>query len=133
MAVIGIEKLASEVEKELTIYSSDVAKSIKKITKKYADELVEKTKATAPSGTRKSNKFRDSIKSKKTEENLNGVTFTWYVDGKSSNYRLTHLIVHGHAKRNGGRTKANNFLKVAVDSIEHEYIKAIEEVIKNGG
>lgn len=132
MAIIGIENLASEIERELTIYSTDVAKAVKKITKRYADELVEKTKATAPDGLRENNKFRDSIKSKKTEENLNGVTFTWYVDSKNSNYRLTHLIVHGHAKRNGGRTKANDFLKVAVNAVEKDYIKAIEEVIQNG-
>ena len=132
MAVIGIEKLSSEIEKELTLYSQEVATQLKKVAQKYAKELAEKTKATAPSGTRKSGKFKDSIKFKKLEESLNGVTFVWYVDSKNSNYRLTHLIVNGHAKRNGGRTKANDFLKVAVESIEQDYIKAIEEVIQNG-
>ena len=133
MAVIGIEKLSSEIERELTIYSSEVAKSVKKITKKYADELVKKTKETAPDGLRKSNKYKNSIQCKLQEESLNGVKYIWYVNSKNSNYRLTHLLVHGHAKRNGGRTRENHFLRNAVESMEKDYVKAIEEVIKNGG
>lgn len=133
MAVVGIEKLSSEIERELTIYSSEVAKSVKKITKKYADELVKKTKETAPDGYRKRNKYKDSIQCKLQEENLHGVKYIWYVNSKNSNYRLTHLLVHGHAKRNGGRTKENHFLRNAVEAVEKDYIQAIEEVIKNGG
>lgn len=133
MAVIGIEKLSSEIERELSIYSTDVAKSIKKLTKKYADELVKKTKETAPDGLRKSSKYRDSIQCKLLEESLNGVKYIWFVNSKNSNYRLTHLLVHGHTTRNGGRTSENHFLRNAVESMEKDYIKAIEEVIQNGG
>ena len=130
MAIVGIEHLSAQLNKELTVYSTEVTDELKKIAKKYASELVKKTKATAPSGNRKFNKYRDSIKSKKLNESARGITYVWYVDSKNSNYRLTHLIVHGHATRNGGRTKANNFLKVAVDNMETEYLKAVEEVLQ---
>lgn len=132
MAIIGIERLNAQIEKELTIYSREITEKLKAVAKEYSAELVKRTKATAPVGDRKSNKYRDSIKSKKLNETDRGVTYIWYVDSKNSNYRLTHLLVDGHAKRNGGRTKANPFLQNATEAIEQEYIKAIEEVIRNG-
>lgn len=132
MAIVGIEHLSAEIEKELTIYSQEVTDGLKKLAKQYSSELVKQTKATAPSGERTSNKYKDSIKSKKINETARGVTYAWYVDSKDSNYRLTHLIVHGHATRNGGRTKANDFLEKAVENVESKYLKAVEEVLKNG-
>lgn len=132
MAIIGIEKLSAEINDELQLYKTEVTDGLKKVAKKYASELVKKTKATAPVGDREFNKYRDSIKSKKQSENLNEIKFIWYVDSKDSNYRLTHLLVHGHAKRNGGRTRENHFLRNAVNEIEKAYLKEIEEVIRNG-
>ncbi len=132
MAVIGIENLSAEINDELKLYSESIKEGLSKVAKKYASELVKKTKATAPVGDRKSNKYRDSIKSKKQSENLNEIKYIWYVDSKDSNYRLTHLLVHGHAKRNGGRTRENHFLRNAVNEIEQAYLKEIEEVIRNG-
>ena len=132
MAIIGIEKLSAEIDKELTLYSKSVTEKLKVLTEKYAKELVKKTKATAPSGKRRSGKYRDSIKAKKLEENANSIKYIWYVDSKNSNYRLTHLLVNGHAKRNGGRTKANHFLRDAVDDMERNFTKDVEEVLQNG-
>lgn len=132
MAIVGIEKLSAEIDKELTLYSQGVAEKLKVLAKKYATELVKKTKATAPDGDRKSGKYKDSIKAKKLEEDVTSIKYIWYVDSKNSNYRLTHLLVHGHAKRGGGRTKENHFLRDAVEEMERNYLKDVEEVIKNG-
>ena len=132
MAIVGIEHLSAQIEKELTLYSQNLTDELKKIAKKHSSELVKQTKASAPVGRRRSNKYRDSIKCKKLNESARGITYVWYVDSKNSNYRLTHLLVHGHALRDGGRTKANPFLQNATAEIEKEYIKAIEEAIKNG-
>ena len=132
MAIVGIEHLSAQLEKELTVYSTEVTDKLKKIAKKYTSQLVKTTKATAPSGNRKYNKYRDSIQSKKLNESERGITYVWYVNSKDSNYRLTHLLVNGHATRSGGRTRANDFLKKAVDNMEKDYLKEVEEVIKNG-
>ena len=132
MAIVGIEHLSEQIQKDLTIYSTEVTEQLNGLSKKYASELVKKTKATAPVGDRKSHKYRDSIKSKKINETPRGATYAWYVDSKDSNYRLTHLLVNGHALRNGGRSNANDFLKKATDEIEEQYLKAVEELIKNG-
>lgn len=132
MAIVGIEKLSAEIQKELTLYSQEVSDKLKVLAKKYATDLVKKTKATAPSGDRKSGKYRDSIKAKKLEEDVNSIKYIWYVDSKNSNYRLTHLLVHGHAKRGGGRTRENHFLRNAVEEMERNYLNDVEEVIRNG-
>ena len=132
MAIVGVEHLSAQIEKDLTIYSQEITDSLKDIAKDYSKELVKQTKATAPVGNRKSNKYKDSIKSKKLNETPRGITYVWYVDSKDSNYRLTHLLVDGHVTRDGGRTRANDFLKKAVDDVIPKYLKAVEEVIKNG-
>ena len=53
--------------------------------------------------------------------------------GFYATHRLTHLLVHGHATRNGGRTKANPFLKNALDAVLPEYERAVEEAVKEAG
>ena len=93
------------------------------------DQLVKDTKATAPVGNRKKH-YRNSIKSKKTGEDDRSVSYAWYVDGPD--YRLSHLLENGHALRNGGRVEGTHFIKNASDPILEQYIKAVEEVIKNG-
>ena len=90
--------------------------------------LVKNTKATAPVGNRRKH-YRDNIKSKEIK-NLRGSTYIWYVDG--SDYRLSHLLENGHALRNGGRVEGTHFIKNAPDPIIEQYLKAVEEVIKNG-
>ena len=92
-------------------------------------QLVKDTKATAPVGNRQKH-YRDSIKSKKTRETDQKIELTWYVDG--SDYRLSHLLEKGHALRDGGRTTGTHFIQNASDPILEDYIKAVEEVIKNG-
>lgn len=111
------------------MYGQNVIDGVKIKAKQSMDQLVKDTKATAPVGKRKKH-YRDSIKSKKTSENDRSVTYTWYVDGPD--YRLSHLLENGHALRNGGRVEGTHFIKNASDPILEQYIKAVEEVIKNG-
>ena len=91
--------------------------------------LVKETKATAPVGKRRKH-YRDSITSKKQSESYRSVSYLWYVKG--SDYRLSHLLENGHALRNGGRTRATHFIKNASDSVLEDYVRAVEEVVRNG-
>ena len=126
---ISIDKLADTVNKELTLYNQNVIDGIKKEAKKSMSQLVKDTKATAPVGKRQKH-YRDSIKSKKLAESDRDVSYLWYVNGPD--YRLSHLLENGHALRNGGRVEGSHFIKNATDPILEQYIKAVEEVIKNG-
>lgn len=132
MAVIGIEQLSAEIETALTVYTKETTEKLKKIAGKYARILKKQTKENAPVGRRKDGKYRDSINCKKQWESPNGVKYVWYVNKKDSNYRLTHLLVNGHITRNGGRTTPNNFLRDAVSEVTTDYLKEVEEAIKNG-
>lgn len=126
---IQIDQLSQAIEQELTLYSSDIIKGIKRETKKSIKRLVDETKATAPVGNR-SDHYKDNIKSRKIEETERAVTYQWYVDGPDA--RLSHLLNNGHALRNGGRYEGTGFISKAEVSIIEDYEKAIEEVCKNG-
>jgi hypothetical protein len=122
------EDLGAVIERELTLYHENVIERLNSLSEAAVKTLVKKTKATAPKGERGS--FRKSIASKLTKKGKRGNTYAWYV--KAPDHRLTHLLVHGHATKDGGRTKANPFLKHAVDEVLPEYEKNVEEALKNG-
>lgn len=122
---IRLDELGAAIANELTIYHEDVTKKVNELSETAVKELVKKTKATAPKA---SGSFKKNIASKVLEKSPNGDKHVWYV--KSPDHRITHLLVHGHRTRNGGRTKANPFLKNALDEVLPEYEKAVEEAVK---
>ena len=131
---ISVDELVHAVEEELTAYQRNVVdKAMVDTTHLAMDRLVKLTKATAPVGKRRKH-YKDSIKSKVLHKRNVGYGQTyrelWYVDG--SDYRLSHLLNNGHALRNGGRVEGTKFIDNAYNSVTEDYIKAIEEAIKNG-
>lgn len=118
--------LGAAIEQELTIYHAEVVEKLDAAGDAAVKQLVKRTKATAPEGARGS--FKRNIAGKRLKKDANGSTHVWYV--KPPDHRLTHLLAHGHATKDGGRTKANPFLKNAVDDVLPEYEKAVEEAIK---
>lgn len=125
---VSIEGLADVVTDQLLMYSKDVKEGIKKEAEKSIKKLVKETKATAPVGNRDKH-YRDSIKAKGYHTSRSD-KYIWYVDGPD--YRLSHLLEKGHANRDGSRTPGTHFIQKASDPILEEYLKAVEEVIKNG-
>lgn len=117
--------LGKAIEEELTIYHKDVIERINKLSQEAAKTLVKKTKETAPKRT---GSFRKNISSKVLEKSPRGDKYVWYV--KAPDHRLTHLLVHGHAKKNGGRVKGDPFLKNALDEVIPAYERDVEEAIK---
>lgn len=113
------------LERELEMYHEEVVERLNEAAEVAAKDLVKKTKATAPVGT---GDFKRRITWTPMRGVFGNVRCVWHV--KAPDHRLTHLIVHGHAKKNGGRTKANPFLKNALDEVLPQYEKAVEEAIK---
>ena len=135
---VRLDQMSAAFEQQLTIYSAEVNAQLETATVEAMNDLVKKTKATAPKAT---GRFRRNITSdvkqfEKARTSKHGglhgkvVKSTWYV--KAPDYRLTHLLVKGHAKAGGGRVEGDPFLKNALAEVLPAYEKAVEEAIKNG-
>lgn len=124
---IRLEDLGEAITDELTTYHREVTDRVNERTEKSIKELVKKTKAKAPKGARGS--FKKNITSKVEDAGHGMKRGIWYV--KAPDHRLTHLLVHGHATRDGGRTAGDPFLANALDQVLPEYEREIEEAVRN--
>lgn len=126
---VSIDNICIEVGRQLAAYSEDIQKRVNAKAEHFTKRLVERTKATAPKGKRRLH-YRSKIAYIEKAGALGKKVYIWYVKGKD--YRLTHLLVHGHATKNGGRTKADPFLQNAIDEVVPAFEKAVKEEIENG-
>ena len=118
--------LGKAIAEELTLYHKDVLEKVNAAGEKAVKALVKKTKATAP---KKSGDFCKAITSKEETNTATGdKTFIW--GAKAPHHRLTHLLVHGHAKQNGGRVPGDPFLENACSEVLPEYEKDVEEALQ---
>ena len=88
--------IASQIADALAEYSEEVNQKLEDAKSIVADETVAYLKVNSPVGRR--GKYAKGWRKKKDG--------TGYVVHNTTDYRLTHLLEKGHAKRNGGRTKA---------------------------
>lgn len=121
------DKLSKAVEQELTTYHENVLEKLREATRQSLADLVRKTRATAPKAT---GDFRRHIAGDFSglARGLHTVRAKWYV--KAPHYRLTHLLVHGHAKKNGGRVQGDPFLQNALDEVLPDYEESVKEALK---
>ena len=118
--------LGKAIAEQLTLYHEDVIEAVNAASEKAVKALVKKTKQTAP---KRSGDFRKAITSVSKENTATGdKEFTW--GAKAPHHRLTHLLVKGHQKPNGGRVPGDPFLENALAEIMPEYEKDVEEAIK---
>jgi len=128
-------ELGAAIEQKLTLYSEEVNEKLRQATLSSMNKLVKETQATAPTGKRGDFKRNIAAETKGLKRlggnGLRGRTIrgTWYV--KAPDYRITHLIVHGHATRDGGRTRGNPFLKNALNKVLPEYEEKVKEALKS--
>lgn len=128
---INSDELVKVISDELKVYSASVTEGMKKVNDECMKEFVSDTKRDAPrSKSRRSGTFAKNITSETTLDTPNKKVNTWYV--KNPEYRLTHLIKNGHATRNGGRTKAQDFITPNYNKLEKEFEEGIKEVISRG-
>ena len=110
-------------------YRKETQDAVNEAGEKAMKKLVKITRKTAPQAPKSTGDFARHISSEENTTALGDKKFTWGV--KAPEYRLTHLIVHGHAKADGGRVPGNPFLEKALETVLPEYEKAVEEAVKN--
>jgi hypothetical protein len=121
------EQLGAALQEELTLYHKEATDRVNTAGSKSIKKLVKLTKASAPVGKR--GKFRGSITSQETTAGNGMKVYTW--GAKAPAHRLTHLLVHGHAAKDGSRVPGSSFLQSALDVVLPEYENAVKEALQN--
>jgi len=124
--IIKPAELNKAIETELTTYHKNVIERVDNAGEAAIKMLVKRTKERAPVDT---GTFKKHISSKAIVSPTGTKSFVWYV--KAPYYRLTHLLVHGHAKSTGGRVPGDSFLQDSLDEILPEYENSVKEALKN--
>jgi hypothetical protein len=119
--------LEDAIKEELTLYHREVLEKVNEAGEKAVKELVKQTKKTAP---KRLGDFRKAITYKEETNSATGdKEYTW--GAKSPKHRLTHLLVKGHAKKNGGRVPGDPFLENALDQVLPVYENEVKEALEN--
>ena len=127
MANINIDKLASEIAKELSTYSQEVVQKVNVSSERVGKTAVKQLKQTSPK------RYGDYAKSwtMKTEPEV-GQPHTRIIHAKAPHYRLAHLLEYGHAKVGGGRVEGRPHIRPAEEMVIKEFVAEVEEAIERG-
>lgn len=112
--------ISNEIAKALSDYTTEVVEEIDNIAEKVAEETVNTLKVTSPQGRR--SRYGKGWRKKKDGKG--------YIIYNATDAGLTHLVEKGHAKRNGGRTKAFNHIQNAEETAIKDFENKIERAIK---
>lgn len=117
---VTIDGLADAVMKELDEYSKVIDEDMRKAVSKAGQTVRKEISANAP---KRHGDYAKSWSTKKTRQTSRSLEVTVY---SRNRYQLAHLLEHGHAKRNGGRTRAFPHIAPA----EENGVRQLEEDIK---
>ncbi len=120
MGNVKIDNLASEIMKGLTEYKDLATADMKTAVRKAGRTAKQDIQANAP---KKTGAYSNSWTVKTTKETSESLELTVCSPKK---YQLAHLLEKGHAKRGGGRTKAQPHIAPA----EENAVKQLESNIK---
>jgi len=97
---VTVDQMADAIMEGLEEYNQLAADTVKKAVKRAGTTVRKEIEGTAP---QKTGKYAKSWRSRTTAESATSLHVTVY---SPSRYMLAHLLEHGHALRNGGRTRA---------------------------
>lgn len=117
---VKIDGMAAAIMKGLEEYAEVATSDLKASVRKAGSNVRKDIQANAP---KKTGAYSKSWSVKTTKETSNTLELTVYSPKK---YQLAHLLEYGHAKRGGGRTKAQPHIAPA----EEAAISRLERDIK---
>ena len=121
---VRIDQMAHVIMEGLQEYADLATDDMKAAVKKAGDEAKKDVQAGAPV---KSGKYKKSWTVKTTKENSNSLEVTVH---SRNRYQLAHLLEFGHAKRNGGRTRAFPHIAPAEAKAAELLEKEVERALK---
>ncbi len=123
---INIEQLSDTIAKDLSKYSNNVREKLNEQGQKISKEALKNVKQQSP---KRRGKYKKGWAVKTNKDGINAKSFIIYNKTYPS---LTHLLENGHAKVNGGYTKAIVHIEPAEKEAIKKFMKAAEEIIQNG-
>lgn len=121
---IKVDDLAKAVAEELAQYSQDVTDGVKKEVRQVAKECAQEIRQTSPVLT---GSYRKGWRDEVAFENREDIRVT--VRNKTD-YQLTHLLEHGHAKAGGGRVEGTPHIAPAEQNAEKKLVSGVKAVVR---
>lgn len=119
-----IDDFSNVLEQALSEYGDTAASSVKQAVTKAGEAVKEQIKTAAPKDTGRYAKSWAVKTTKETATSKNVVVHS------TKQYRLTHLLEFGHAKRGGGRTKAQPHIAPAEQAGFEMLLSEVEKGVK---
>lgn len=107
----------------LTEYTDEVTKVVTDVIREVAEESADELHSA---GTFEGHKYRAGWTSEVEQRRL----FNSAVVYNKKHYRLTHLLEYGHAKVNGGRTRAFEHIAPINEKAQERAVKKLKEAIE---
>ena len=122
---VKIDNMAAEIMKGLDEYAKLTTSDLKSAVRQAGTNVKKDIQANAP---KKTGAYSKSWSVKATKETSNSLELTVYSPKK---YQLAHLLEFGHAKRGGGRTKAQPHIAPAEEAAIKQLESDIERALKS--
>lgn len=123
---VSVDQLADAVAEILGDYAETTEVGMKKAVRDAGNTV---KKAIGEGAPVKTGKYAKSWAVKTTKETANALEVTVH---SRNCYQLAHLLEHGHAKRNGGRTRAIPHIAPAEEKGMEQLERDIERSLRNG-
>lgn len=114
------DNLAAEIQRVLQGYVAGISEQIEADKKEVATELKQHLTQESPKLT---GDYRKGWRVKKQGKK--------YIVHNKTEYQLTHLLEHGHAKRGGGRVEARVHIAPAEERFVREFLDRVERAIED--
>lgn len=131
MAAIKTEDLAKVITEEMQKFAGATDEVVAKAVKKVSKETVQRLKDTSPvmTGSYASSWGVDNINSGTRHRTISVIHAG---SGGGGEYRLTHLLEHGHAVVRGGRVVGHAKAYPHIEAAEQAAINSLMEEIQKG-
>ena len=130
MAGYTVEQFSLAVMEAMKEFQQSVDYDLVYVTQKVAHQAAKNVQANiTDSGIRGTGEYKKSIKARTIKDSPLSKKSVVYAD--KPYYRLTHLLEHGHAKLNGGRTRAFAHWEPAEQKAIDDFVKELREAIES--